>query len=195
MLNLTPTAGGSTLGGIVANPTLARLYIVNAEAIGGTDNIVLVNQSGSETTASRRFVTSSSTNLIIPPGGMVACYQMGGSVGWQCGGASLPDITSRVLQNTTPVAVSGCTPSASSLGPSGGQITQPATPCTTVTFTFAVTAPHGWNCLMGDQTQTNAGFFYPPWVQASNSATTCVMKIPSGAQVASDALTLQAGWY
>lgn len=101
-----------------------------------------------------------------------------------------------VLQDTTAIAVSGCTPSASSLAPtSGGTITQPATACTTATFTFAVTAPHGWNCTMGDITQTNAGTYIPPWVESSNTTTTCVVKIPAAAQVASDVLSLQASWY
>src|SRR6185437_6403111 len=101
-----------------------------------------------------------------------------------------------VLQDTTAITISGCTPSASSLAPTtGGTITQPATACTTATFTFAVTAPHGWHCSMGDITQTNAGTFIPTWVESSSTATTCVVKIPAAAQVASDQLSLQSSWY
>jgi hypothetical protein len=101
-----------------------------------------------------------------------------------------------VLLDTTAITVSGCTPSASSLAPTtGGTITQPATPCTTATFTFAVTAPHGWNCTMGDVTQTNAGTYIPTWVQSSSTTTTCVVKIPSVAQTASDVLAVHTSWY
>lgn len=101
-----------------------------------------------------------------------------------------------ILADTTAIVASVCTPSASSLAPTtGGTITQPGTPCTTVTFTFAVAAPHGWNCSMGDITQTNAGTYIPTWVESSGSTTTCVVKIPSAAQVASDVLSLQSSWY
>lgn len=105
-----------------------------------------------------------------------------------------------VLLDTTAITVSGCTPSASSLAPTtGGTITQPATPCTTATFTFnggtAITGVHGWNCTMGDVTQTNAGTYIPTWVQSSSTTTTCVMKIPAAAQVASDVLAVHTSWY
>ena len=101
-----------------------------------------------------------------------------------------------VLQDTTAITVSGCAPAATELSPTtGGQITQPATACTTVTFTFAVTAPHGWNCTMGDITKTAAGTFIPTWIESSNTTTSCTVPIPAAAQVASDVLSMRSSWY
>lgn len=85
VLYLTPTAGGSTLNGLAAQNTLQQVYIVNAEAAGGADNILLVNQSASDTTAANRFLTSATVSLAIPPGGRVLCVYLPSTVSrWSC---------------------------------------------------------------------------------------------------------------
>lgn len=99
-----------------------------------------------------------------------------------------------VLEDTTAIAVSGCTPSASSLSPTTATITQPSSACTTATFTFAVTAPHGWICWMGDETQTNSGIHLPPATESTSTPTTCTVPIPTAMQNASDVLTVKGDW-
>lgn len=85
VLYLTPTSGGSTLDGLVAQNALQQVYIVNAEAAGGADNILLVNQSSSDSTAANRFLTSATTSLAIPPGGRVLCVYLPSTVSrWSC---------------------------------------------------------------------------------------------------------------
>jgi hypothetical protein len=85
VLYLTPASGGTTLNGLVAGYNLQPVFIVNAEAAGGADQIKLVNQSASDTTATNRFLTSATTSLGIPAGGRVLCLYLGGSVArWQC---------------------------------------------------------------------------------------------------------------
>jgi hypothetical protein len=85
VLYITPAAGGSTYNGLVAQNSLQQVYIVNAEAAGGADNIFLVNQSSSDTTAANRFLTSATVSLAIPPGGRVLCVYLPSAVSrWQC---------------------------------------------------------------------------------------------------------------
>lgn len=85
VLYITPTAGGSTFNGMVAQSNLQQVYIVNAEAAGGADLLKLVNQSASDTTAANRFLTSATTSLGIPAGGRVLCIYLAGSINrWNC---------------------------------------------------------------------------------------------------------------
>lgn len=127
-----------------------------------------------------------------PTSGQLALFSGATSIG----GATPNSTALAVLEDTTAITVSGCTPSARALAPTtGGTITQPSTACTTVTFTFAVTAPDGWNCSMGDVTQTAAGTYIPKWVQSSQTTTSCTVPIPAAAQNASDVLSLQSSWY
>lgn len=82
-LYLTPTAGGSTLNGLVSGANAQQVFLINAEAAGGADNIILKNQSTSDTTATNRFMASG--DLAIPPGGGVACIYLSGSITrWWC---------------------------------------------------------------------------------------------------------------
>jgi hypothetical protein len=84
VLYLTPTAGGSTINGLVAQSTLQQVYVVNAEAAGGADNIFLVNQAAGST-AANRFLTSATVSLAIPPGGRVLCVYLPSTVSrWNC---------------------------------------------------------------------------------------------------------------
>lgn len=85
VLYLTPAAGGSTYNGLAAQSSLQQVYIVNAEAAGGADNILLANQSASDTTAANRFLTSATVSLAIPPGGRVLCVYLPSAVSrWSC---------------------------------------------------------------------------------------------------------------
>lgn len=85
VLYITPTSGGTTFNGMVAQSTLQHVYIVNAEAAGGADLIKLVNQSASDTTAANRFLTSATSSLAIPPGGRVLCVYLPSTVSrWSC---------------------------------------------------------------------------------------------------------------
>ena len=85
VLYLTPASGGTTIDGIVAGSAMQQVFIVNAEAAGGADNIYLVNQSSSDSTAANRFLTSATTSLGIPPGGRVDCIYFAGSIDrWSC---------------------------------------------------------------------------------------------------------------
>lgn len=82
-LYLTPTAGGSTINGLVAGSNAQQVFVINAEAAGGSDNLILKNQSTSDTTAANRFMASG--DLAIPPGGGVSCIYLAGSVTrWWC---------------------------------------------------------------------------------------------------------------
>lgn len=96
---------------------------------------------------------------------------------------------------STAISVSGCTPSASSLGVLAGTITQPATACTTATFTFSVTAAHGWVCSLQDRTLSNAGTHIPADGEASSTATSCTVPISTAMQNASDVLTIKGTPY
>jgi hypothetical protein len=100
-----------------------------------------------------------------------------------------------ILKNTTAVTLSSCTPSASTLGPRGGIFTQPATPCTTVTVTFSVTAPNGWMCNAEDRTLQAAGTWWGQWGESSSTATTCVVAIPTAAQTTGDVIRVKGDWY
>jgi hypothetical protein len=60
------------------------------------------------------------------------------------------------------------------------------TGASTVTITFATTAPHGWNCVASDQTQ---GALMP---QSGNSTTSCTL---SGSVTASDVIVFTAMYY
>jgi len=83
VLYATPTAGGSTLNGLVSGSDKQQVFIINAEAAGGTDSIVLRNQSTSDTTAANRFMATA--DLAIPAGGGVMCLYLQGSVNrWWC---------------------------------------------------------------------------------------------------------------
>lgn len=85
VLYITPTAGGTTFNGLVAQNALQHVYIVNAEAAGGADLIKLVNQSASDTTAANRFLTSATVSLAIPAGGRVLCVYLPSTVSrWSC---------------------------------------------------------------------------------------------------------------
>ena len=81
-LHLTPAAGGSTLNGLVAGSNMQTVLIDNAEAAGGADNIILANESTSDTTAANRF--HSSGYLVIPPGGRVVCVDSSTLARWSC---------------------------------------------------------------------------------------------------------------
>jgi hypothetical protein len=83
VLYLTPASGGSTLNGLANNTNLQQVFLINAEAAGGADNIILANQSTSDTTAANRFMASG--NLAIPPGGRVNCIYIPSAVSrWSC---------------------------------------------------------------------------------------------------------------
>jgi hypothetical protein len=83
VLYLTPTAGGSTLNGLVAGSSMQQVFIINAEAAGGADNLILINQSSSDTTAANRFMASG--DLAIPPGGGVQCLYLASTITrWWC---------------------------------------------------------------------------------------------------------------
>lgn len=85
VLYLTPTAGGTTLNGLVAGSNMQQVFIINAQAAGGADLIKLVNQSASDPTAANRFLTSATTSLAIPAGGRVDCIYLAGSINrWSC---------------------------------------------------------------------------------------------------------------
>jgi hypothetical protein len=85
VLYLTPASGGSILNGLLAGSAMQQVFIVNAQAAGGGNNIYLVNQSASDTTAANRFLTSATTALAIPAGGRVDCLYLAGSINfWQC---------------------------------------------------------------------------------------------------------------
>jgi hypothetical protein len=81
ILNLTPASGGSSLTGLAAGSAMQQIFIINAEAAGGTDNITLTNQSSSST-AANRFLASG--NLVIPPGGGVQCLYRSSVSYWWC---------------------------------------------------------------------------------------------------------------
>lgn len=82
VLYLTPTAGGSTINGLVAGSAMQQVFVVNAEAAGGADNITLVNQAAGSL-AANRFLQSG--NLVIPPGGGVDCVYLASTITrWWC---------------------------------------------------------------------------------------------------------------
>jgi hypothetical protein len=81
ILNLTPASGGSSLTGLAAGSATQQIFIINAEAAGGTDTITLTNQSSSST-AANRFLASG--NLVIPPGGGVNCLYRASNSFWWC---------------------------------------------------------------------------------------------------------------
>jgi hypothetical protein len=82
VLYLTPTAGGSTINGLLAGSAMQQVFIVNAEAAGGSDTITLVNQS-TGSTAANRFQASG--NLVLPPGGGVDCVYLASTITrWWC---------------------------------------------------------------------------------------------------------------
>jgi hypothetical protein len=83
ILYLTPATGGSTLDGLVAGSSMQQIFIINAEAAGGADNILLANQSSADSTASNRFLAAG--NLVIIPGGGVNCLYLAGLITrWWC---------------------------------------------------------------------------------------------------------------
>jgi hypothetical protein len=83
VLYFTPTSGGSTIDGLVAGSAMQQILIINAEAAGGSDSILLINQSSSDSTAANRFLASG--NLVIPAGGRVDCVYLASTVTrWQC---------------------------------------------------------------------------------------------------------------
>lgn len=83
VLYLTPTSGGSTIDGLVAGSAMQQVLLINAEAAGGADSILLINQSSSDSTAVNRFQASG--NLVIPPGGRVDCVYLASTITrWNC---------------------------------------------------------------------------------------------------------------
>lgn len=83
VLYLTPTSGGSTLNGLLAGSAMQQVFLVNAEAAGGADAILLINQSASDTTAANRFFAAG--NLVLPPGGGVDCIYLASTITrWWC---------------------------------------------------------------------------------------------------------------
>ena len=82
VLYLTPASGGSTLNGLLAGSPMQQVFIVNAEAAGGSDAITLINQSSSDTTPANRFLAAG--NLIIVPGGGVDCLDLPTVNVWWC---------------------------------------------------------------------------------------------------------------
>jgi hypothetical protein len=82
-LHLTPGTGGTTLGGLVAGSSMQVVFIDNAEAAGGADNVILLAESASDSTAANRFHASG--NLLIPPGARVVClYDSTTLARWSC---------------------------------------------------------------------------------------------------------------
>jgi hypothetical protein len=85
LLYITPASGGTILDGLLAGSSMQQVFVVNAEAAGGADNIYLMNQSASDTTAANLFLTSATSSLAIPPGGRVDCIYLAGSINfWHC---------------------------------------------------------------------------------------------------------------
>jgi hypothetical protein len=203
-VTITPTT--STING-ASTLTLAAgrgAYIETDKTSGNYDvanSTALVSGGGGVTSFTgdgNLLSNSASTGAVTATLANAAADSLWGNTSGSSGAPGYHAVNSVALAdliNTTAVTLSGCTPSASTLGPHGGTFTQPATPCTTVTLTFAVTAGHGWNCVMGDVTQTNAGTYIPPVVQASNSTTTCVIPIPSAMRTTGDVLNPQGALY
>jgi hypothetical protein len=85
ILYITPASGGSTYGGLAAGSAMQQVFIVNAEAAGGSDAIYLLNQSSSDSIAANRFLTSATSSLAIPPGGGVDCIYLASTIDrWWC---------------------------------------------------------------------------------------------------------------
>jgi hypothetical protein len=85
ILYLTPTTGGTTLDGLVAGSSMQQVFIINAEAAGGADQIFLANQSASDSTAANRFLTAATNELGIPAGAAVDCIYLTSSINrWWC---------------------------------------------------------------------------------------------------------------
>ncbi len=83
----------------------------------------------------------------------------------------------------TPFTASGCGVTSLTGGATAGSMASGTTGTCTVTFTFAKTAPHGWNCSANDNTAATA------MPQSANSTTTCTIK---GATTSGDSITFNA---
>ena len=95
--------------------------------------------------------------------------------------------TNWVNNGGTPFTMSGtgCTPTAATGDATGGTFTLASGPCTSVTVTFngavGMTAGHGWDCSVGDQTLQAAGTWFGRWNQTSSTTTTAAIPIPAAA--------------
>jgi len=81
-IDIQPATGGTTIDGLVAGVDGQAVLIANDEATTGTDNVTLVNQSSSDSTAANRFRAAG--NLLIPPGGRVLCIYRTAFSRWSC---------------------------------------------------------------------------------------------------------------
>lgn len=82
-IHVTPASGGTTIDGLVAGSAMQEVIIDNAEAPGGADNVIFMNESASDSTAANRFHAVG--NIVIAPGGKVRCVDEQTTLNrWSC---------------------------------------------------------------------------------------------------------------